>query len=172
MKREGNILTIMIDNRQDLYSTESIETLIETTITKTAICEDLKQGYQVSIILVDNEQIKNINKDYRGIDLPTDVLSFPMLNYDGDDAISDNPCSREESIDMDTGEIVLGDIAISLERAFEQSQDYGHSFEREVSFLAVHGMLHLLGYNHEAEEDRKIMRYKEEHILESINLKR
>jgi len=168
--------TIMIDNRQNLYNTEEIEKLIEKTIKKAAECENVKQDYQVSVILVDNSQIKGINRVYRGIDAPTDVLSFPMLeNEEEENLIEVNKADIQkdfENFDMDTGEIVLGDIAISLERAFEQSVEYGHAFHREVSFLTVHGMLHLLGFDHEEEGDRKVMREREEQILDLMSLKR
>ena len=106
---------------------------------------------EVSLLFVDNDAIQQLNKDYRDKDMPTDVLSFPM--YEPDEEI------------VDEEEILLGDIIISLERAKEQSEDYGHSLEREVMYLLVHGLLHLLGYDHMQDDQKQTMRQREEHLL-------
>lgn len=160
-------MSLMIDNRQDVYDTEDIERLITLVYEGTLEEKQMSKDYEVSVTFVDNEEIREINKNYRNIDLPTDVLSFPMIDYG-----RDNGEGGVENMDLDSGEIVLGDIVISLEMAYEQALDYGHSFQREISFLMVHGMLHLLGYDHEKEEDRKKMRSEEERILSSINMER
>lgn len=160
-------MTVMIDNRQNINDTGGVQELIEQTINKALECEEIKIGCQVSVTFVDNEQIREINREYRNIDAPTDVLSFPMLDNKAD-------LDRQDitNLDMDTGDAVLGDIVLSLQKALEQSQEYGHSYEREIAFLTVHGVLHLLGYDHETETDRIRMREREEHILEQLNLKR
>lgn len=165
--RRAMIMTVLIDNVQSVMDADGIEDLIETAV-KTAIeYEGIKGEQQVSVVLADNDYIRRLNSEYRGIDKPTDVLSFPMLENGENNGQAD-----DINMDMDTGELVLGDIVISLEKALEQSREYGHSYRREVAFLTVHGTLHLLGYDHETDDDRRIMREREESILELLELKR
>lgn len=117
--------------------------------------------------MVDNDRIAQINKEYRNIPAPTDVLSFPLLDFkDGE------PDIRPEDLDPYTNRAALGDIIISVERAREQANSYGHSFEREITFLAVHGMLHLLGYDHEQPHEEKDMVQRQERVLEELGLTR
>ncbi len=115
---------------------------------------------EVSVTFTDNEGIRKLNSEYRGLDKPTDVLSFPLTDFEG----GEEPPADEEVAS-------LGDIVISLERAREQAEEYGHSFEREVAFLTVHSMLHLLGYDHvNSEQEDKEMRKKQKQILISMGL--
>ena len=116
-------------------------------------------------MFTDNEGIRVLNAQHRGIDRATDVLSFPMLEYDDDGEMFDDPGDIED-------ELCLGDIVISLERAAEQAEEYGHSFEREVGFLTVHSMLHLLGYDHMTEEEEKEMFGFQKEILTKMGLER
>ena len=109
-------------------------------------------------------KIQEINKEYRDIDKPTDVLSFPMFEKEELDA-------KIEKKDFEY-EDILGDIIISIEKVQEQAEEYGHSFERELSYMIVHGFYHLMGYDHIEEEDKKIMRPKEEKILKSLKIER
>ena len=121
---------------------------------------------EVSVTLTDNEGIHELNKDFRGIDRPTDVLSFPL--FDGDLTESDL-----EGADGEKRKVPLGDVVISLEKALEQATEYGHSFERELAFLCVHSVLHLLGYDHErSEEEEKDMFRRQEEILDTCGFKR
>ena len=116
---------------------------------------------EVSVTFADNEYIHGLNNEYRGMDKPTDVLSFPLFDYEGE--------TEEPPID----EIIsnLGDIVISLEKAQEQAAEFGHSFERETAFLCVHSMLHLLGYDHErSDEEDAEMRAKQREIMEIMGL--
>jgi len=118
---------------------------------------------EVNILFTDDAGIRRINLDQRGIDAPTDVLSFPMFSF------TPGAFSAETiPVDPDTNLLPLGDIAISLERARAQAEEYGHSAEREVAYLTVHSVLHLLGYDHGSEEDRARMREREEDILLSL----
>lgn len=117
---------------------------------------------EVSVTFVNNEEIQEINRDYRNLDKPTDVISF-ALEETADDEV--------EIVGEDLP-VVLGDIIISVERAKEQAADYNHSYERELGFLAVHGFLHLLGYDHMTKEDEKVMFQKQEEILGEFNLGR
>lgn len=149
-----------IDDRQDIVPAgPGLDEIIKNVIRETLVSENFTAEADVSVSLVDNKEIRELNREYRGIDLPTDVLSFPMLEGEDNLQISDMP-------------LMLGDIVISLERALEQSRDYGHSFEREVGYLTAHGILHLLGYDHQNDEDREIMRQKEESVLEKLGLRR
>ncbi|WP_088228751.1 rRNA maturation RNase YbeY [Desulfosporosinus sp. FKB] len=115
---------------------------------------------EVSLILVDNQRIHELNRDYRGVDRPTDVLSFALQE------------ETDEEPDAEFEDDMLGDIVISVERAREQAIEYGHSLEREIVYLAVHGTLHLLGYDHEDDADKQEMRAKEEEVMAAIGLER
>ena len=157
---------IYIENEQDkIEINKEIEDLIEKVIYASLKYENVEDSAEVNVLIVDNESIKEINKEQRNIDNATDVLSFPMLDFENGEMI-------KTDADYFEGDLVLGDIVLSVERAKEQSEEFGHSFNREVGFLVCHSMLHLLGYDHEEESDRAVMRKKEEAILESINLTR
>ncbi|MBE7030077.1 MAG: rRNA maturation RNase YbeY [Ruminococcaceae bacterium] len=144
---------------------EALTGLVEKVINQTLVYEKFDHKVEVSVLFVDNEQIREINNDFRQIDAPTDVLSFPMLTFDNKRVI-------DEAGDSYLGTLVLGDIIVSLERAAAQAEEYGHSFEREVGFLVCHSTLHLLGYDHENEEERADMRMREEAVLEQLALTR
>lgn len=127
---------------------------------------------EVNLTLTDDKGIHQINKEFRQIDRPTDVLSFPMLSYTepGDFAFLD----AEDSSDFnpDTGEAMLGDIVISVDKVYEQAENYGHSIEREYAFLITHSMLHLFGFDHMEEEEAKVMEAKQKDILQKMNILR
>ncbi len=110
--------------------------------------------------LVDNERIRGMNAEFRGIDRETDVLSFPLGDEEGFE------------VDPDTDAILLGDIVISLERANAQAEEYGHSFKREVAFLITHSLFHLLGYDHMTEDEEKEMFAKQEKVLQKLGITR
>ena len=152
-------MELIIDNRQDkLEVNEDLMEKIKDIISECLDYEGYDDDYEVSLSFVDNKEIHQLNRDFRGVNRPTDVLSFPLL--------------VEDEFDVDFGEESLGDIVISLERAFEQSREYNHSFEKEVCFLVCHSMFHLLGYDHDTEENTKEMREKEEHILNKLGITR
>ncbi|MGG3955290.1 rRNA maturation RNase YbeY [Bhargavaea massiliensis] len=140
---------------------EQIE-LIEQLLQHAAKEENVRDGAEVSITFVDNEKIREINRDYRGKDQPTDVISFALEEM------------GEEEIEIVGAGLppVLGDIIISVPKAREQAEEYGHSFMRELGFLVVHGFLHLLGYDHETEEEEKVMFAKQEQLLQQFGLTR
>ena len=127
---------------------------------------------EVNLTLTDNNGIHQINKEFRQIDRPTDVLSFPMLNYEtpGEFAFLDE--EDNDDFNPDTGEAMLGDIVISVDKVFEQAESYGHSVEREYAFLITHSMLHLFGYDHMEEEEAKVMEAKQKDILQKMNILR
>ncbi len=153
-------------NEQDKFDiTDKLKELI-TLAAKTALdYMGFDRDAEISVMFTDNEGIRVLNAQHRGIDRATDVLSFPMLEYDDDGEMFDDPGDIED-------ELCLGDIVISLERAAEQAEEYGHSFEREVGFLTVHSMLHLLGYDHMTEEEEKEMFGFQKEILTEMGLER
>ena len=120
---------------------------------------------QLSVSFVSKEEIRELNRDYRGIDSVTDVLSFPQFERDEIEFYASNSGSAPE-------EFMLGDVVISKEKAEEQALEYGHSFERELVYLFTHSVLHLLGYDHEVEDDKAIMRKREEEIMDSLGIPR
>lgn len=125
---------------------------------------------EVSILFTDDEEIKLINQEYRQIDKPTDVLSFPAVDYD---IPGDFTKLEEMAVDYfhpETGELILGDIVISVDRAKAQAVDYGHSLEREIAFLTAHSMFHLFGYDHMEDSDRIIMEEKQNRVLEQLQI--
>ncbi len=165
---------LYIDDRQEkIKPTEELIDKIKATIDFALKEEGVKIPYQISLLFVDNEEIREINKENRNIDKVTDVLSFPILDYEEDKVFKDMYLNYEfDETFKDGDELVLGDIVLSLERALEQSIEYNHSFEREASYLVVHSVLHLLGYDHMEEDEKKIMRSEEEKILSKMNIVR
>ena len=134
--------------------------LIEKVISEALRYEGVNDNTEVSVTIVDNEKKKKINNKFRNIDRATDVLSFPLIDFDN------------ESLPDDGSKIYLGDIIISIERAKEQAKEYGHSIDREIGFLTAHSMLHLLGYDHMVPEEEKEMFAKQEEILNNLGLRR
>ena len=161
MNRKMN-LRIYFDNHQDkLTLTYRLKMLVRQAIEATLDYEQYGNPAEVSVTFVDNEEIRDLNKKFRGIDKATDVLSFPLFDYEGE--------SEEPPVDEMLG--MLGDIVLSLEQADVQAKEYGHSFEREVAFLTVHSMLHLLGYDHETgEEDEADMRRRQSAVMDLMGL--
>jgi probable rRNA maturation factor len=156
-------MTLIIDFIDETNEvTEEQIGMIEKLLNYAAEVENVQDEAEVSVTFVDNEKIREINRDYRGKDKPTDVISFALEEM------------GDEEIEIVGAEIppVLGDIIISVPKAREQAEEYGHSFMRELGFLVVHGFLHLLGYDHETEEEEKEMFSKQEQILEQFGLKR
>ena len=155
-------LRIYFENDQKKHAIKyKMQMLIRKTILETLDYEGMENDAEVSVTFVDDEGIRELNKKFRNMDKPTDVLSFPLLDYEGE---SEEPFFDELCHN-------LGDIVISLERAMAQANEFGHSFEREVAFLTAHSMLHLLGYDHElSEEDDADMRKRQNDIMERMGL--
>ncbi|MGG3161784.1 rRNA maturation RNase YbeY [Geobacillus stearothermophilus] len=156
-------MTIHIDfiDETGEVTAEQLE-MLEQLLREAAASENVPDGAEVGVSFVDNERIRLMNRDYRGKDAPTDVLSF-ALEEEGEGEV--------DIIGADMP-LVLGDIVISIPKAKEQAEEYGHSFMRELGFLAVHGFLHLLGYDHETEEEERVMFAKQEEILTRFGLTR
>lgn len=152
-------MELYINNEQDIINITGLAELVQKVIETGLEILQVEDNVEVGVTFVDDEKIRELNRDYRYIDQPTDVLSFAL----------------EEGLDF--GEIpdaprMLGDIVISLQRAEEQSREYNHSFAREVGYLTAHGLLHLLGYDHQDEDERQQMRALEEQIMNRLNLAR
>lgn len=165
---------IFIDNRQNKIDFSLENEKIITDIIDYALKEEgVNIDYEVSVILIDNTKIEKINSEMRNINRVTDVLSFPMLDYpEGEVYKQTYKENKFNDTFLDEGNLVLGDIALSLERAKEQSIEFGHSFIRECSYLTLHSVLHLLGYDHMLEKDKVLMRKREEEILNKFNINR
>lgn len=159
---------IIEDEQEKLEFTEELEEIVQKAVMTTleTVGADDETDFEVSILITDNEGIHEINKEYREIDAPTDVLSFPILEFD------ENGVMLEDSGDYDGDLLLLGDIVISLERAAEQAKEYGHSLQREVGFLTVHSTLHLLGFDHMEEPFTTVMRDREKEIMNIMDLHR
>lgn len=155
----------MVEISYNAIEKESNEEEIINKVTQTVLeLEGIKHDLNIYITLTNNEEIHKINKEYRQVDRPTDVLSFPMYEREEIQFL------REEK--LDDVEEILGDIIISIPKVKEQSEEYGHSYERELAYLTTHGMLHLLGYDHMIEEEKIVMREHEEKVLEKLNILR
>lgn len=141
-------------------SIDRLEEIIECCLD----CEGVGYACEVGVTFTDDENIRKLNRLHRGIDRKTDVLSFPMLE--------DIRNIEKTDIDPESGAVYLGDIVISVETAIAQAEEYGHSTERELAFLTVHSMMHLMGYDHMEEGERKIMRAHEEGVLDKLNITR
>lgn len=153
---------IDFENRQELLPLSyKLKMLVRRAVETTLDYEQYENPIEVSVTFTDNEGIRELNRKFRNIDRPTDVLSFPLFDYTGE--------SEETPVDEFVG--MLGDIVISLEQAKKQAEEFGHSFEREAAFLTVHSMLHLLGYDHEAGGDEEAdMRRRQREILDRMGL--
>lgn len=148
-------MNILFDNRQeDIEITDDIFKLIEDSIKEVIKYENLNDNVMVSVSFVGDEEIRNLNRDFRGVDRSTDVLSFPM-----DD-------------DFQIEERILGDVVINTKRVIEQAEELGHTNEREISYLTVHSILHLLGYDHIDDSDKEIMRFHEKMIMKNLEIYR
>ena len=151
-------------NYLDIKENKEYEDIIEKVLLKCYQEENISEkSFYINIILTNPNNIKQINKQYRNIDKETDVLSFPMFNKD-----ELNNYKPLEGV----GQEVLGDIIISISKVIEQAEEYGHSFERELAYMVVHGFYHIIGYDHIEKADKEQMRKKEENILVKLNIKR
>ena len=155
-------MTLLIDNRTDFELTEEFEKLFNDVVKESLRYEEFDPDCEVSLSIVNNEEIQEINKQFREIDAPTDVLSFPLLTFE----------EGEQADVNENNEIMLGDIIISIDKAKAQAEEYGHGLRRELAFLTAHSMLHLMGYDHMEEEEQKEMFKKQDDILNNLGITR
>ena len=171
MKRRRKVkfnMLIFLENAQNkIKVSDEIENIIRKAIELSLEKENFNVPSEISVTLLDNEGIREINKQHRNIDASTDVLSFPLVDIHEGKIIS-----NLGDYDLDEEKILLGDILISLEMVQEQAQEYGHSFERELACLTTHGLYHLIGYDHQDEESEKQMIGKQEEVLKEMGLGR
>jgi len=164
-------MRLFLDNDTDVTMDFDFEDVAASVIDKTLVTLDCPFDTAVNLVLTDNETIRECNRDMRGIDKATDVLSFPNLTFSepGRYVLEG---SEADYIDPETGLVVLGDIMISLDKVREQAEEYGHSLKREYAFLVAHSMLHLSGYDHMTEDEARIMEQMQESILKSLGIDR
>ena len=164
-------MTINIDKEVDIKFDFDENEYVERVINAAMDYADCPYEAEVNVLFTDNEGIHEMNREYREIDRPTDVLSFPMVEYE----IPGNFDALEEMVDCfhpETGELLLGDIVLSYDKIREQAAEYGHSELRELCFLVAHSMLHLFGYDHMEEEEREQMEQMQRDILSGLNILR
>ena len=165
-------MTIEIEYEAEQQLDLPYEEIIRQVVEASLDYEACPYEAQVSVVLTDNARIQEINAEFRQIDRPTDVLSFPLVDYETPAEFAGLEDAEGEYVDPDTGELMLGDIVISVEKVTEQAEKYGHSEKRELAFLTAHSMLHLMGYDHMEEEERVVMERKQAEILEHLGITR
>ena len=163
-------MTIELDNETGISFDFDWEETVKKTVLSALDYEDCPYECEVSVLLTDDQGIQEVNREMRGIDRATDVLSFPSAEYER--PADFDGLEEQDVFNPETGEYMLGDILISAEKVKSQAQEYGHSEIRELAFLTAHSMLHLMGYDHEDEEERRIMEERQEAILQRIGITR
>lgn len=164
-------MTLQIDYETDRKIGIEYEKLAKKVVQKVLDMEGCPYDAQVNLVLTDNEEIQRVNTEFREIAAPTDVLSFPMIPFEtpADYTIVEED---ESYFDLDTDELLLGDIMISVDKVFAQAEEYGHSVTREFCFLVAHSMLHLLGYDHMTPEEAVVMENKQRTALDELGITR
>lgn len=165
-------MTFYIENETEEAFSFSVQDTVREVCE--AVLEEEKCPYevQVNVVLTDNEGIRELNRASRGIDRETDVLSFPNVDFESEGVFEIDENREADYFDPDTGELILGDIMISVEKIKEQAESYGHSLKREFAFLVAHSMLHLCGYDHMETEEAAVMEKKQEDILNGLGITR
>lgn len=158
-------MTIHIEYEAEKKLELPYEEIIRDIVEASLDYEECPYEAEVNIVLTDNDGIQEINLDYRKIDSPTDVLSFPMVAYDAESDFCHVEDAAFDYFNPETGELILGDIIISVDKVEEQAEKYGHSQRRELAFLVAHSMLHLCGYDHMEDEERIRMEERQREIL-------
>lgn len=165
-------MTITIEYETEIKLNLPYEDIIKSVINEAIDYEKCPYEAEVNVTLTDNEQIHEINNEYRSVDSPTDVLSFPMIDYETPSDFEGIEDSVEDYFNPETGELMLGDIVISVEKVIEQAEKYGHSATRELAFLTAHSMMHLFGYDHMVPDEAIVMESKQNEVLKNLNILR
>lgn len=166
-------MTFYVENETEETFEFNVDELVKTLTETTLEMENVPfRDVSLNVTFTDDETIKEINKEFRDMDKSTDVLSFPAIDFEMPGDFSNIEGDEPDYFDPDTGELILGDIMISLEHAHAQAAEYGHSYRREIAFLITHSLLHLIGYDHMEEDERAIMEGKQEAILDKLNITR
>ena len=165
-------MTLNFEDEYRLLLPFEAEELAAKVIEESLDYEACPYEAEVNLLLTSDEEIHKMNREFRGIDRPTDVLSFPMLEYEKPGNFEHLEDAENDCFNLDTGELMLGDIVISKDRVLAQAEAYGHSPKREFSFLVAHSMLHLMGYDHMEPEEAEEMERKQSEILTQMNILR
>lgn len=165
-------MTFCVENEIGAELPFDIEKTVELVARAVLDAEKCPYEVEINILLTDNKGIHEFNKEYRGIDQETDVLSFPNVDYKEPANYEKAEQDKASYFNPDTEELLLGDIILSIDRVYEQAEQYGHSILREFSFLVAHSMLHLLGYDHMVPEEASVMEEKQEAILTILGITR
>ena len=165
-------MTFYVENETEVVFPFDIEMLIKQVAEEVLDTEQCPYEVQLNVLVTDNEGIHQFNKEHRGIDRPTDVLSFPNIEFESEGVFDIDEDEEADYFDPDSGELILGDIIISADKVSEQAESYGHSLKREFAFLVAHSMLHLCGYDHMVEEEAKVMEQKQEETLSKLGITR
>lgn len=165
-------MTFYVENETEVTFDFSVEEIAEKVAVKVLDMEACPYETTLNVLLTDNEGIREYNNEYRGIDRETDVLSFPNLDFMVPGEFEIDEDMEADYFDPDTGELILGDIIISVDKIREQAMNYGHSEKREFAFLVAHSMLHLCGYDHEETEEAREMEEKQETALKELGITR
>lgn len=165
-------MTFYIENETDVTFSFDTETIVEQVATEVLDMEQCPYEVQLNVLLTDNAGIHEYNREYRGIDRETDVLSFPNIDFEEPGFYEIDEDCEADYFDPDTGELILGDIIISVDKVAEQAASYGHSMKREFAFLVAHSMLHLSGYDHMETDEAAVMEAKQEQVLSKLGITR
>ena len=165
-------MTFEFENETDVQFDFDVYETTKTLIEKCIDYVKCPFECEVCLTLTDNEGIHEMNREYRNIDRPTDVLSFPLVDYEAPEQFDGIDDDDIDYVNPDTGELMLGDIVISVDKVKSQAEEYGHSEKREFGFLVVHSMLHLFGHDHMEEEERIVMENKQREILSEVGIER
>lgn len=165
-------MSIIINNEIGQTFNEAYDMLIREVIEASLHQENCPYETEISMTISNNKGIREVNQTFRNQDKPTDVLSFPLVEFEEPGNFDQIDQESDEYFDLDTGELMLGDIMISMDKVMEQALRFGHSLDREMGFLTAHSMLHLMGYDHMTKEEETIMRNKQEQILSKVGLER
>lgn len=165
-------MTSYVENETEVELPFDMEEVLNRIMDAVMEMEQCPYETTVNLLVTDNAGIRRYNKDYRGIDQETDVLSFPNIPFDHEGDFASVEASEADCFDPESGELILGDIILSVDRVLSQAQEYGHSVLREFSFLTAHSMFHLCGYDHMEEREAAVMEKKQEAVLTKLGITR
>lgn len=165
-------MTSYVENETAVEMPFDMRGVVERVMETVTQMERCPYETTVNLLLTDNEGIRAYNREYRGLDRETDVLSFPNITFERPGDFSPVEACEADYFDPDSGELILGDIILSADRVFAQAEEYGHSVLREFAFLTAHSMFHLCGYDHMEEDEAAVMEQKQEAVLERLGIVR
>ena len=165
-------MTSYVENETEMTFPFDCREILESVMEEVLTSENCPYEAQVNLLITDTDGIQEYNRQFRDKDMPTDVLSFPMIPFRTEADFSVAEEAEADYFDPDSGELILGDIIISAERVFQQAESFGHSPKREFAFLTAHSLLHLCGYDHMVPEEAAVMEKKQEAVLEKLGITR